>query len=292
MKVEGWLIALALISMLSLAVYGIVYRNAVVPLVSYLQTSDVAPPAGEVEVAAAPAAAKPAIAPAPALAPASDDAESDFDSDFGGGDAKPAAGQEPESDFDSDFGGGDAKPAAGQEPESDFDSDFGGGADAAKPVAAVVVPPPPPPVIREDSALVRLLLWLNFDWIDIVMRHLILWLAFLGGALATEQRKHIAIDALARRMPAKARPTIAAVVATVSLVVCGALAYAAFNFTTLEASHGRALFGAVPGWVGPAIIPVGFGLIGLHYMFRLAEAVAALAGKHELPPDALEVTLQ
>lgn len=255
-RVEGWILAAALISMLSLAVYGIVYRNAVVPLVTYLQTSDVPPPAGEDEYA------------------------SDFDAPDEPEAAAPAA----------------PAPAAAQEaPESDFDSDFGGDEPAEPTVGAAAAPPTPPappPVMRKDSSFVRFLLWFNFDWLDIVLRHLILWVAFFGGALATQRRKHIAIDALARRLPTAWRPTVALLVSVVSLVVCIALASAAARFTLLEASHGRPLFGAVPGWVGPVIIPIGFGLIAIHYGFRVLEAAMSLAGKHELPQDVLEVTLQ
>jgi TRAP-type C4-dicarboxylate transport system permease small subunit len=303
--------------MLGLALYSITYRNAVVPFINYLQTSDSAPPGGADERAsgaaagdAKPVAPTPAAAPTPAsaAAPAEPEPESDFDSDFGGGDpaeptaasaapAAPAAPAEPESDFDSDFGGGGADEPVTARPaddaESDFDSDFGGGGDDAKPVTAVVKPKPPaPPVIRQDSGFVKLLLWFNFDWVDIVMRHLILWVAFFGGALATQRRKHIAIDALAKWMPEKGKAPVSLLVSIVSMVTCFALAYAAANFTLLEAEHGRALFGSVPGWSGPVIIPVGFGLMSFHFAFRSLEAAAAMAGKHELPPDVLEVTLQ
>ena len=138
----------------------------------------------------------------------------------------------------------------------------------------------------------KFLLWFNFDWLDIVLRHLILWLAFLGGALATQRHKHIAIDALARRLPASWRPPISLLVSVVSLVVCAGLAYAGYQFTALEALHGRPLFGSVPAWAGPVVIPLGFGLIAMHYCFRVVEATAALMGRHELPEDILEVTLQ
>ena len=121
--------------------------------------------------------------------------------------------------------------------------------------------------------MVRFLLWFNFDWLDTVLRHLILWVAFFGAAAATRRRKHIAIDALARKLPSTSKRKVEVLTGLVSLVVCLLLVRASWAFTMSEYDAGGHLFGSVPAWVGPIIVPVGFLLIAFHYVVRIAEAV-------------------
>ena len=154
-------------------------------------------------------------------------------------------------------------------------------------VAAPAAAPPTatvPLTVSEFSGWVRFLLWFNFDWLDVVLRHLILWVGFLGAAVAVRRRKHITVDALSRLIPERAKPRIDLVVTIVATVVCLILAWAAWRFVAMEASTGRALFGWVPGWAGPAILPVGFALLAFHYVVRAAEHVTRLRGR-EVPPD-------
>ncbi|MBI5464250.1 MAG: TRAP transporter small permease, partial [Ignavibacteriales bacterium] len=48
----------------------------------------------------------------------------------------------------------------------------------------------------------------GFVWGDIVLRHIVLWLGFLGGALATSNQRHIHIDAFAHFLPERLKHAI------------------------------------------------------------------------------------
>jgi TRAP-type C4-dicarboxylate transport system permease small subunit len=247
-RVEEWMLTASLLAMLGLAVYGIAYRNVVIPFVGWLE-------AGEREEAV--------------IGGAGSGEDESYGSDFGDDDEKepaktPEANPEPgggSADFGSDFG-------------SDFGDDDGeasAGATAAPP-AAPASPPAPP---AERGWLIGLLLWFNFDWLDVVLRHLILWVGFFGGALATTRNSHITIDALSRSLPPGAKRRVGVVTSLVATGISAALAHAGWKFTLLEAESSVPLFGDVPAWVGPAIVPVGFGLIAFHFAVRCLEHIEA-----------------
>ena len=162
---------------------------------------------------------------------------------------------------------------------------------AAAPAAGAPTPTPPPPAVASaplpggggggDSWLMRLLKFFNFGWIDVVTRHLLLWVAFFGAAMATRRRKHINIDALSRVLSAKLRLRLRVLIDLVAMVVCVLLTHAAWSFLMMEHTFGGKLYKAVPSWVGIGIIPLGFGLLALHFAFEVVLGGAAVAGSEE-----------
>jgi len=146
------------------------------------------------------------------------------------------------------------------------------------PAPAVVAPALPLPGAADESWLLSLLKFFNFGWIDVVTRHLLLWVAFLGAAMATRRRKHINIDALSRVLSERLRLRLRVVLDATAAVVCVLLTHAAWRFLMMEHTFGGKLYKSVPSWVGIGIIPFGFGLLALHFLFEVVLGGAAVAG--------------
>jgi TRAP-type C4-dicarboxylate transport system permease small subunit len=164
------------------------------------------------------------------------------------------------------------------------------GEEMAAPVqsAAPVVPAVVPIAIGavEEPPMLRTLKALNFGWIDVVTRHLLLWVAFFGAAVAAGKRRHIKIDALSRLLPVRWRDRLVILLDLLSLVVCVFLARAAWHFMESEGEGTGMLYGPIPSWVGIVIIPVGFGLLAWHFAFEAVTGFAYVLGYRSKEMDA------
>lgn len=124
-------------------------------------------------------------------------------------------------------------------------------------------------------------------WGDTLLRHLVLWVGFLGAALATVGRRQFAMDAFVKLLPAPRRRRVKAAVDAVSAAVCLLLFFSARSFLKDEMASPSSLFtaggAAVPAWAIELILPAGFILLLLHTLLRLAEELTGTA-----PPERAE----
>jgi TRAP-type C4-dicarboxylate transport system permease small subunit len=118
------------------------------------------------------------------------------------------------------------------------------------------------------QVLLRNIFSAGIPWADILLRHLVLWVGFLGAALATSERRHINIDALRRFLNPRVRSAVDAVTDLFAAGVCYFLAKAAWTLVAAEMGDKSTLFGDIPTWWAQMIIPVGFGLLVLHFVIR------------------------
>jgi len=113
-------------------------------------------------------------------------------------------------------------------------------------------------------------------WADTLLRHLVLWVGFLGAAIAAADEKHFAWEAAAER----GGPRLKAASQATAAVVCLFLIQAAVAFFRDEYRAGETLLRigsvAVPSWLFDLAIPVGFALVLIHSALR---AIHALTGK-------------
>ena len=100
---------------------------------------------------------------------------------------------------------------------------------------------------------------------EIITRHMVLWLALLGGMLGTRGRSHIAIDIVTRALPRRARNILRIFIDTASCVVVYFLTYASYHFIIGEQLFASTLLGDIPLWWVQLIIPFGFGMICFEY---------------------------
>jgi TRAP-type C4-dicarboxylate transport system permease small subunit len=111
----------------------------------------------------------------------------------------------------------------------------------------------------------------GIDWGDALVRYLVVWVAFIGAAIATREGKHITIDLLSRWLTGGGSIAVQALACFFSAVICGLLTLAAIKFIWFEAQMGGTAFFKLPVWVPELIMPVTFGLMTLRFvmgMFR------------------------
>ena len=108
-------------------------------------------------------------------------------------------------------------------------------------------------------------------WADPLLRHLVLWLGFLGAAFAAAQGKHFAWE-----MPKPTNKKLTGLFVSLSnflgAIISFLLAGAAKQYEIEEKTFGHALFKIgsfqFPSWASAEIIIVGFVLIGVHFLLR------------------------
>jgi TRAP-type C4-dicarboxylate transport system permease small subunit len=108
-------------------------------------------------------------------------------------------------------------------------------------------------------------------WGDTLVRHMLLWAGFLGGALAAFEERHISIDALTKYLSPRIKHAAAFLTNAFAAVVCYFLAQAAWTFLRDEASAGGTFILSLPGWAAVVIIPIGYVLIMLHFVLKIVE---------------------
>lgn len=96
----------------------------------------------------------------------------------------------------------------------------------------------------------------GFVWIDPLLRHLLLWIGFAGGALATRLDRHINVDALTRFFPPAAKRWLALVTNGFAAFVCLLLADATLRMVRSEAGANTTGFLDVPTWVLQIVMPI------------------------------------
>jgi len=109
----------------------------------------------------------------------------------------------------------------------------------------------------------------GIDWGDALVRYLVVWVGFIGAAIATKEGKHITIDVLSRWITGAGSSAIQAISQLSSAAVCGLLTWAGIKFIWFEAQMGGTAFFKLPTWVPELIIPVTFALMTLRYTLRL-----------------------
>jgi TRAP-type C4-dicarboxylate transport system permease small subunit len=127
----------------------------------------------------------------------------------------------------------------------------------------------------------------GFEWADVTIRQMVLWTGFVGGARATHEGRHIAIDALGRMLPPRAAAGLAALSALTAALVCAALVHIGWTFVLEE--HGdtfAVLFGQAEGEL-PAIedlpfdvvMPLGLGAAAFHFLVAVKTRVQVALGR-------------
>lgn len=104
---------------------------------------------------------------------------------------------------------------------------------------------------------------------DSIVKHLVLWVGFLGAGLATREASHIRIDVASKIFPDRVRPYLQLVVDLFSVTVCAILVYASYHFVAIEyEDKGTIPFYDIPVWIMEIIIPIGFLIITLRFGYQ------------------------
>ena len=117
------------------------------------------------------------------------------------------------------------------------------------------------------------------------LQQLTLWLAFLGGLLATREEAHLTLSTAELFGEGRWRRAAALFGGSVAAAVAAVLAYGAWQVVLADREQGKVLPGGVPEWVSECVMPLALALIALRLAWRAAEgwwgrlaAVAAAGG--------------
>lgn len=309
-RVEAALLVMFVLMMLGLATYNVFYRNVLVPMqVNALTTA-------AQEAKAAPAQATGETAKEEATPDDSaggfgggfGDDDEDGAGGFGGGfgddgdDAagfgggfgeQPAEEDEPPADpvddtagFGGDFGDPDEEGGDGSEddPAGGFGGGFGGDFDDANAVPVVQVAPQPTAEVKVPW-LAKVVDAVKLEWIDVLLRQLVLVVGFLGAMIAAQRRKHITIDALSKVLPERVNRWVSVFTSSLSVFVCLVLAVAGIDLVKISLEFPKELMSWADEWHFQLAFPLGFGLLAFHFAIRVFEGVMYATGKVEPPDD-------
>ncbi len=116
----------------------------------------------------------------------------------------------------------------------------------------------------------------GITWGDSLVRYLVVWVGFIGAAIATREGKHINIDIVSRWLTGYQNNCIQIISHFFSAMICGLLTLAAIKFIHFEAQMGSTAFFKIPVWVPEIIIPVTFGLMTLRFAVKLLTEFARI----------------
>jgi len=106
----------------------------------------------------------------------------------------------------------------------------------------------------------------GFLWGDILLRHLVLWIGFIGASIATKEGRHINIDLLNRIFKGRWTYGVKIITDLFSAFISIYLAHAAWRFVLDEKEFGTVIFNDIPAWGFQVIIPIGFLLMGVRFI--------------------------
>lgn len=114
-------------------------------------------------------------------------------------------------------------------------------------------------------------------WIDPLLRHLVLLLAFLGALLATGAKRHVQINVLGRLLHGTAARAGGAAIATIGAAVCLALARASLVLLAEEIPMAETAFLSVPTSAVIAVFPAAFLGMAFRMVLLAFEEAAGIA---------------
>jgi len=121
-------------------------------------------------------------------------------------------------------------------------------------------------------------------WGDTLLRHLVLWIAFIGASLATKENRHINIDVLSRSLSKSVKRITGSIVNLFASAVCFFLLRASITFLKYEQQSSSTLFKEIPVWIFQIIIAIGFGLMMLRFLIHALESIIGQKSPDEEMP--------
>jgi C4-dicarboxylate transporter DctM subunit len=100
---------------------------------------------------------------------------------------------------------------------------------------------------------------------------LTLWLAFLGGLIATRERRHLTLSTAEALGHARARNVARLFSSAVAAAVCSVLAYSAWGVVLADREQGEVLAIGLPVWISECVMPVALVLIAIRLAWGAAD---------------------
>lgn len=98
------------------------------------------------------------------------------------------------------------------------------------------------------------------------IRHLVLWIAFIGAGVATRSKSHVRIDVLTHLVKGDLKKLLDAVAELFAFVVCVVLMIASCQFVWIEfQNQDHSSFFNLPVWAMQTVIPFGYLIIASRF---------------------------
>ena len=102
----------------------------------------------------------------------------------------------------------------------------------------------------------------SFIAADELQTYAMVYMAFLGAAVASWRGLHLRMDVIAQRLPEGMQKALAILEVVLILVLCSLVTWVAFQYVWQMYSFGaRSQTAQVPMWIPHLAIPTGFGLL-------------------------------
>lgn len=104
-------------------------------------------------------------------------------------------------------------------------------------------------------------------WADPLLRSMVLWVGLLGAMVASRSGHHIRIDVLSRYLPPALRVVGRVTTQLFACAVSALLAWLSVQFVAMDREAETVAFGDVSAWMVEIVLPLGFAIIALRYLF-------------------------
>lgn len=104
-------------------------------------------------------------------------------------------------------------------------------------------------------------------WGDPLLRISVLWIGMLGAMAATRDNNHITVDIFSRFLSDRLKRIVQIVTGGFAAGICAILAYEGARFVVMDYQAGTTSFSDIPSWCFEIIIPIGFGVMALRFLF-------------------------
>jgi TRAP-type transport system small permease protein len=107
---------------------------------------------------------------------------------------------------------------------------------------------------------------------DEVQIYIMVYIAFLGAAVATWRRMHLRMDVLAQRLPRAMQAALGGVELVLTLTLAAFVLYVASGYVHQMAGlDARSQNASIPMWIPHSAIVIGFGLIAVLSVLQLIQ---------------------
>jgi TRAP-type transport system small permease protein len=107
---------------------------------------------------------------------------------------------------------------------------------------------------------------------DEVQIYIMVYIAFLGAAVATWRRMHLRMDVLVQRLPRAVRAALGVAELVLVVVLAGFVLYVASGYVKQMAGlDARSQNAGIPMWIPHSAIVVGFGLIAVLSVLQVVQ---------------------
>lgn len=119
----------------------------------------------------------------------------------------------------------------------------------------------------------------GITWAPDVSQHLVLWITLFGASLATQEGRHLNIDALQKVFPKRVLPLVQILVTCFCIFICVLLTIYSYDYLMIEKKYDTMiLLLKLPVWKAIIIMPIGFTMITFRFVVQLFEQLVQFSG--------------